>query len=74
MASWRDKAQRIIARLCERSYQQANTSRAGRRYRSHHAYTVPAEAVMLIDCLNTDDEERAKALFVQWAFRSDMPI
>ena len=57
--SWRDKAHREIASLCLVSYQQANKGR-----KRHVPYSVPEQAKELIECLDTNDEDRAKAIFV----------
>lgn len=74
MVPWREKANRIIYQLCERSYVQANTSKTGKRSRKHRPYAVPDEAQILVECLRDDNEEKAKALFIQWSYRSDMPL
>jgi hypothetical protein len=68
MATWQAKAHRIIKAACEQSYRQANYRR-GRKLKRHHPYTVPAIAEQLIECLNTNNEERAKALFLEQGYR-----
>lgn len=63
--SWRDKAHRIIGELSRQSYMEANgLTPSGRIRKNHVPYSIPQVAVDLIDCLNTDDEERAKAIFL----------
>ena len=64
MRDWRTKAQDEILKLCRQSYVQANTRKDGKRYKKHQAYAVPVLAEELVDCLNTEDEERAKAIFL----------
>ena len=62
--TWRDKAHRIIGLLCKDSYLKANTTKRGKFYCHHKAYTIPLEAVELIKCLDNNDEEMAKAMFL----------
>lgn len=57
--TWRGKAKRIIHKQCEQSYRQANPLPR----KKHKPYHVPEFAKELLDCLNTDDEVRAKGLF-----------
>ena len=64
MQTWRNKANREIARMCAASYRQANTLKSGKLRKRHIPYSVPEVAQDLIDCLNTDDEHRAKSIFV----------
>lgn len=61
---WRQKAQQLIGKLCEASYRQANTNKNGSRKKKHVPYSVPEAATRLIECLNTNDEARAKSLFL----------
>lgn len=55
MSTWQDKANKIIA---DYSYQAwlNNNKKPG--------YIIPSIARDLVDCLNTNNEERAKAIFV----------
>ena len=62
--SWRDKAHRRIRELCSNAYRQANQLPNGMFRKKHVPYTVPAEASALVKCLDTDDEMRAKSIFV----------
>lgn len=66
MKSWRGKAQELIGHMCEASYRQSNTKKDGTRYKKHRAYSVPALAQVLIECLNTDNEEGAKRIFLDY--------
>jgi hypothetical protein len=66
--TWHDKAHRIIAEFCLDSYNRTNRNRQGKLYKHRRPYSVPAEAEILIDCLNTDDEARAKAYFLELSF------
>ena len=62
--NWRNKAHTEIAKLCKESHRQANTNKSGKPYKRLRPYSVPELARDLIDCLNTDDEHRAKSIFV----------
>ena len=72
---WEAKAARIITMLCRESERQANTNpRTGKRYAQHRPYSVPWMAQELVRCLGhcyPDSEERAKALFIQYAVIPD---
>ena len=61
---WQDQVKRAIGALCRVSYLQANLLPNGKLRRRHVPYSVPDVAQDLIDCLNTDDEERAKAIML----------
>ena len=73
--SWRDKAHRRIGELCLQAYRQANQLPNGMFRKKHVPYTVPVEASTLVKCLDTNDEERAKSIFVygwcDWTSRVD---
>lgn len=43
---------------------QAETTKAGKRRKRHVPYSVPQAAQDLIDCIKTNNEERAKAIFL----------
>lgn len=64
MMSWQNKVSRVIQALCQESYDSAQTSKSGKRYKKHHPYTIPTEAEALVNCLDTNDEERAKAMML----------
>jgi hypothetical protein len=61
---WKDKAHKIIGGLCRESYLKANKLPNGQLRKKHVPYSVPQEAMELVDCLNKNDEERAKQLFM----------
>lgn len=64
---WRDKAQRLIYLSCKKSYEKAQISKdTNKRYKKHVPYIVPEIAENLIECLNKDDEEKAKAIFLSY--------
>lgn len=63
---WQDKVHRVISDLCTQSYEQANRRPNGQLRRRHVPYSVPAVAALLIECLESDDEERAKAVMLQY--------
>jgi hypothetical protein len=65
MASWKEKAHRIIGELSAVAYRQANRLPNGTMRKKHVPYSIPAEAAELVDCLNKNDERRAKALFIR---------
>jgi len=67
--AWRSKAHRIIAEECHAAWLEANTKRDGKRCRRQRPYAVPTLAEMLVACLNANDEERAKSLFIAHAHR-----
>lgn len=70
MIPWRQKANRIIAELCSESYRQRNLlSNGQRRRKRHRQYSVPPTVEWLVDCLNRDDEETAKAIFLDLNLR-----
>jgi hypothetical protein len=64
--AWRAKAETIIYKLCAESEKQANTRKDGKRYKKRRPYSVPSLAKDLVKCLGTDDEERAKAIFLSY--------
>lgn len=61
---WKQKAHKVIKSLCQQSYLHKNTNSDGSIKRKHAQYSVPHEALQLIKCLNADDEEKAKAIFL----------
>lgn len=65
--NWQDKANRIIAQECKRSYEQKNRLKNGQLRKKHVPYPVPELAEELIECLGQNDEERAKAIFINLA-------
>ena len=64
--AWEKKAHRIISIVCKQSYKQTNTRKNGKKYKKHRPYHVPQLAKDLIKCLEDQDEERAKALFLSY--------
>lgn len=64
--AWRGKAEKIIAELSRQSYEQANRLPSGQLRKKHVPYSTPTMAQDLVECLNTHDEERAKALFLSY--------
>lgn len=67
MTTWRDKANRVISADCMAEWREANTLPNGRRRKRHVPYSVPKTAQELVECLKSDDEERAKAIFIRLA-------
>lgn len=62
--AWMAKAHRVINDLCRQSWYQANHDAQGRRYKRHRPYAIPYEAEQLVKCLENQDEEGAKAIFL----------
>lgn len=65
---WREKASRVIGQLCRDAWYKLNHDKHGKRFKRHRPYTVPDDAQTLVDCLNKNDEETAKALFIRMAY------
>lgn len=61
---WRAKVSRIIAAQARIAWEAANIKKDGTRYRKHHQYTLPEITNELVECLNTNDEARAKAIMM----------
>ena len=68
---WREKCKEIIADLSWDSYRAANYLPNGRKRKRHVPYSVPADATMLVKCLDYGDEETAKAYFIKRAEYGD---
>lgn len=62
MKPWAEKANRIISKLCLQAYREANPIKR----KKHRPYVVPSLAQELVECLDTDDELRAKRLFLSY--------
>jgi hypothetical protein len=62
MTPWRAKCHRIINNLSNEAYKEKNPV-PGKR---HRPYTVPQLAADLVECLNKDDELKAKQLFLTY--------
>jgi hypothetical protein len=65
--SWQDKACSIIAKAAWQGYIKANF-RNGKKYKRHRPYSLPVYADELVDCLNRNAEEQAKAIFIRLAY------
>jgi len=61
-APWIDKAERLIASLSLDAYRTANPIPRKR----HKPYTIPPLARELVECIGTNDEHRAKRLFLSY--------
>lgn len=64
MSNWQNKAHRVIADLCRESYLTVNRYKDGTMRKRHVPYSVPLVAGQLIECLNMNDELRAKQIFM----------
>jgi hypothetical protein len=71
--AWRNKAHRVIYALCQQSYLQANLLPNGTLRKRHVPYSVPDEAEQLVKCLQNNDEETAKSLFLHNYAISKLP-
>lgn len=60
MSTWQAKVRDKIGELSLKAYREANTPK-GRR---HKLYSLPDTVVDLVDCLNRNDEEGAKAILM----------
>jgi hypothetical protein len=67
---WQQKAHAVIAELCAAAWRRTNLDRHGRPYPKHRPYPRPADAQALVECLNSNDEERAKAIFLRLALEA----
>ena len=63
-APWREKAKWIIATLSKESYERENRLPNGKLRKKHRPYSIPETAEKLLDALNKNDEETAKAIFL----------
>jgi len=61
---WREKAKRIIAELSRQSYDQAQRLSGGGKAKRHRPYSIPEAAQRLVEALDRNDEEAAKAIFL----------
>ena len=69
MKTWHDKAHELIAAMCMESYRQMNP--VSKKRKKHVQYAVPALAQLLVECLNKNDEERAKSIFMNYDIIAD---
>lgn len=58
---WRKKADRLIAVACRQAW-----LGAGNPSKRHKPYGVPGIAQDLIECLDSNDENRAKEIFLSY--------
>ncbi len=65
MKPWETKAHSIIYSECQREYLKANQLPNGRMRKKHVPYRSTELADTLRDCLNTNDEENAKFIFLR---------
>ncbi len=65
MTPWKEKANRLISNLSHQAWKEANF-RNGKQLKRYVPYTIPPLARELVECLDTDNEERAKALFMTY--------
>ena len=63
-APWREKAKRLIAAFARQAYERENRLPNGKLCKIYRPYALPEVAEELVRCLDTNDEERAKSIFV----------
>ena len=68
--TWEDKAHRLISAMCLTAYQKANPKPLYGKKKAK-PYQVPALAQTLVECLNTNNEEKAKAIFLTYNLIAD---
>lgn len=66
MRTWHDAVNAAIAEECAAAYRMANTTRDGRKRRTHVPYHVPEIARAMVVALNRDDEHEGKRLLLIW--------
>jgi hypothetical protein len=66
---WRARVSRVIAGLCADAYKAENYRKDGTKYKRHRAYHVPDTACELLECLNSNNEERAKSIMA-WDYHA----
>ena len=62
--AWKKKADKVIFDLCMAEYDREKAKMKGKKKRVR--YTVPEVAEDLVDCMYKDDEERAKAIMLEY--------
>lgn len=62
---WHDKAHAIIFAECQREFLRENRLPNGRMRQRHKPYCVPELAMELRECLNTENENDAKVIFLR---------
>jgi hypothetical protein len=61
---WKNRVNRAINALCRAEYIKTNQLPNGRMRIKHTPYSVPQEAIDLIECLNTNNEPLAKSMLM----------
>lgn len=64
--TWHDAVKAVIAEECAAAYRMANTTRDGRKRRTHVPYNVPEIARAMIEALDREDEHEGKRLLLIW--------
>jgi len=65
---WRKKVNERIYELSKESYEQNNRLKNGRLRKKYVPYSVPPVSQELVKCLGQDDEERAKAILLEFDY------
>jgi len=63
--TWQDKAHSIIFAECQREYLRVNRLSNGTMRKKHVPYSSPELADTLRDCINNNNEEMAKSIFLR---------
>lgn len=61
---WRNMARYFIGEMCYSSWRKSNIMKNGKRRMRHVPYSVPDLAADLVECLDKNDEHKAKAIFL----------
>jgi len=69
--TWHNKAHELIYAMCLAAYKRANPKPLRSSTKKAKPYCVPALAQELVACLNTNNEEKAKAIFLTYDLIAD---
>jgi hypothetical protein len=60
MATWENKVEKVIGRMAQAAWHQANHDKTGKKYKKHRPYRLPEEAEELVKILGMHDRKRAE--------------
>ncbi len=58
--TWEHKVEAVIRKFARIAFEQANFDRSGRQYKRYRPYTLPEEAMKLVEILGWHDREAAE--------------
>jgi transposase-like protein len=64
---WIEKAHKVIAAECRKSYEHMNCLPNGQLRKKHVPYSVPELAEEMLRCIRENDEATAKSIFLRLA-------